>query len=835
MEKLCLRGTTYGTFRPGADGVDLPPPAVVARDLAAMAAAGFDAVRTYTVPPVWMLDMARDAGLRVLVGIPGERFLGALDNGRRAEAENLVAGAARACAGHPAVLAYSVGNELPAGLVRWHGRRRVERDLGRLVRMVRGEDPDALVTYVNFPSTEYLELPFLDFVAFNVYLESDERLRAYLGRLQNVAGDRPLVMTELGLDSRRHGEAAQARALASQVRASLDAGCAGAFVYAWTDEWHRGGVDVLDWDFGLVRRDRRPKPALAAVSAAFTATPFPALGDWPRISVVVCTYNGARTLAECLESLKRLQYPDYEVIVVDDGSTDATTQIARASGFRVVDEGRQGLSGARNSGMRAATGEIIAYIDDDAHADPHWLSHLATTFRHTRHVALGGPNLPPPGDGPIAACVSNSPGNPVHVLLTDDEAEHVPGCNLAVRRANLLAIGGFDPRFDRAGDDVDVCWRLRDRGWTLGYSPAAVVWHHRRGSIRAFWRQQFHYGAAEAQLEAKFPERYNSAGHHTWSGRVYGARILPLVKGATRIYHGVWGRAPFQSMYQPAANALAFLPLMPEWFLLLGGLVLLALMGSLWTPLSVAVPLLGLAVLASLVQALRGGAHARFGPEIRPWQRPALHAITAGLHLMQPLARLSGRMCRGLTPWRRRLSGYDWPRGRRFSIWTERGRPLEGWLEPIEARLRGLGLPVRRGGDWDRWDLTARTGALGAARLLFGLEEHGRGRQLARFRVWPSCSHKGLLMLVAGGSLAAAAMPAQAWPVAALAGLASVLVAVRVVLECGSAVHAMRRVVEALKREEEAAAARGAQDAGAADLAGATDAGPGGGAGPEAR
>jgi Arc/MetJ family transcription regulator len=81
-------------------------------------------------------------------------------------------------------------------------------------------------------------------------------------------------------------------------------------------------------------------------------------------------------------------------------------------------------------------------------------------------------------------------------------------------------------------------------------------------------------------------------------------------------------------------------------------------------------------------------------------------------------------------------------------------------------------------------------------------------------------------------------MPAQAWPVAALAGLASVLVAVRVVLECGSAVHAMRRVVEALRREEEAAAARGAQDAGAADLVDAIDAAdarPGGGAGPEAR
>ncbi|MHC5211131.1 MAG: glycosyltransferase [Planctomycetota bacterium] len=672
-DKLFLRGTTYGTFRPGPDGFEYPPPDVVARDFRAMASQGFNTVRTYTVPPTWLLDLARDTGLRLLVGIPAGRYVGGLSDESWPEAERLVVGSIRACAGHPAVLAFSIGNELPASLVRWHGRRRIERYLERLVRAAKAADPGALLTYVNYPTTEYLDLPFLDLVCFNVYLEDPAHMAAYLGRLQNIAGDRPLVMAELGLDSLRNGETAQAASLARQIRTSFDAGCAGAYIYAWTDEWCRSGEDVLDWNFGLTRRDRSPKPALTAVREAFARTPFPAGESWPRVSVVVCTYNGANTLQECLDSLKRLDYPDYEVLVVDDGSTDATPRIARASGFRVIHEGRQGLSGARNSGMRAATGEIVAYIDDDAWADPHWLSYLATTFRNTSHVALGGPNLPPPGDGPIAACVSNSPGNPTHVLLTDDEAEHIPGCNMAFLREKLLAIGGFDVRFGRAGDDVDVCWRLRDRGWTLGYSPAAVVWHHRRGSLRAFWRQQFHYGAAEGQLEAKFPERYNSAGHHTWSGRVYGARALPLLTGAARIYHGVWGQAPFQSMYQPAANALAFLPLMPEWFLVLLCLAEISLMGLLWSPLYLALPLLALACLASLAQATLGGLRARFGPEVPRWMRPGLHALTAGLHLMQPFARLVGRMHRGLTPWRRRVSGCDWPRRREVRIWTYRG------------------------------------------------------------------------------------------------------------------------------------------------------------------
>src|SRR5262249_21365247 len=158
-----------------------------------------------------------------------------------------------------------------------------------------------------------------------------------------------------------------------------------------------------------------------------------------------------------------------------------------------------------NTGLRMASGEIVAYIDDDAYPDPHWLTYLAYTFQRSCHDAVGGPNIPPPGDGPIAECVANAPGGPIHVLLSDREAEHLPGCNMSFRKSALVAIGGFDPRFRVAGDDVDVCWRLRAHGLTLGFHPAAVVWHHRRNSIRAYWRQQRGYGKAEALLEQKWP------------------------------------------------------------------------------------------------------------------------------------------------------------------------------------------------------------------------------------------------------------------------------------------------------------------------------------------
>lgn len=235
-----------------------------------MAMSGINAVRTYTVPPGWLLDLAADHGLLVLIGVPWTDHVAFLESrSMKRSIEKTVREAVRACAGHSAVLGYAVGNEISAPLARWYGRRRIERFIERLYRAAKDEDPQALVTYVNYPTTEYLQLPFLDFVCFNVYLEAQRALESYLARLHNIAGDRPLVMAEVGLDSRRNGEAEQARVLEWQIETIFDSGCAGAFLFAWTDEWYRGGFEIEDWDFGLVDRERRPKQALGAVCGAF--------------------------------------------------------------------------------------------------------------------------------------------------------------------------------------------------------------------------------------------------------------------------------------------------------------------------------------------------------------------------------------------------------------------------------------------------------------------------------------------------------------------------------------------------------------------------------------
>ena len=763
--KFYIKGVTYGTFRPDARGHQFPDANTVESDFALMAASGFNAVRTYTPPPLWLLDAAQRHELYVMLGLPWEQHIAFLDTPGLATAiEARMRSAVRQSGQHPAVLAYVIGNEIPASIVRWHGARRIEKFLWRLYRAVKSEAPETLATYVNFPTTEYLRLPFVDFCCFNVYLERREQLESYLAQLQNVAGDRPLIVAEIGLDSRRNGEIVQAETLAWQTRTVFESGCSGIFLFAWTDEWHRGGFEIEDWDFGLTRRKRQPKPALASVRSVFKQIPLPLDVNWPRISVVVCTYNGSRTIRDTLSGLAQLDYPDYEVIVVDDGSTDKTAQIAAEYSVLLIRTPNRGLSAARNTGMGAATGSIVAYIDDDAYPDPHWLRYIAWTFLNTEYAGVGGPNIPPPGDGPIAECVAHAPGGPVHVLISAKEAEHIPGCNCAFRKECLEAVGGFDPIFRSAGDDVDLCWRLMERGWKLGFHPAAMVWHHRRNSLRAYWRQQIGYGKAEALLERKWPSKYNAAGHVTWVGKLYGSGITRAL-GRSRIYQGTWGVAQFQRIYEPLPGTVAWLPLMPEWYLVILALLVLVASQAFWPPLRYASIPLMVALVAPLSYALKTAAY-----EFKGMRWP-YRFVATGLHLAQPLARLCGRINHGLTPWRHHGSRrHASPLPRVVQLWSEEWRSPEEWIRKLEKALSKQFAVTTRGGEFDQWDLEIRGGLLGGIHTRLAVEEHGGGKQLLRLLVWPSFSLTGLGIACVFGVLAATAGFQYDWRAPVLLG-----------------------------------------------------------------
>jgi GT2 family glycosyltransferase len=740
--KLFLKGVTYGPFSPSQSGVPFPDASKVELDFALMTEAGINSVRTFTPPPPWLLDAAAAYGLRVITGIPWAQHICFLDSARtRKEIRSSIESAVKACKGHPAIQAYLVGNEISPEMVRWHGPHRVRGFLHELFDTAKTIDPDTFVSYANFPSTEYLEIDFTDFVAFNVYLHREQDFRRYLAHLQNLAGDRPLVLTEIGIDSIREGRKAQAKILSWQVRASFEAGVAGTVIFSWTDEWHAysgpEGFQVEDWAFGLVDRQRRQKPAFWAVQSGYESSLPPALSAYPEVSVIVCAYNAERTMDRCLASLEKLNYPNYEVIVVNDGSTDATREICERYDFiRLINQENQGLSAARNVGLKASTGEIIAYTDSDCMADRDWLTYLAARFQSSPFGAIGGPNLPPPDDSLVPSCVAVSPGAPTHVLLDDEVAEHIPGCNMAFRRDALEAIAGFDPVFRTAGDDVDVCWRLQNKGYKIGFDPAAVVWHFRRNTVRDYLKQQRGYGKAEALLYFKHPYRFNILGQSRWFGRIYGDISSFLLSLKPRIYSGVFGRGLFQTLYQPPASLGSYIPLTLEWNLVSVALIACAFFFGDYFWLGLA-PLC-LTFTRCLTSARKARVDARFSG-------PRATCLVTLLIFLGPLVRALERY-----RWRIRRfqevkpvvpNGAVQPprvswleRAFYLAYWNENGQEKESLLHGVMESLlpRKYLIAVDQG--WSHWDLEICQGPWAKAQVRVATENHGGTKRLLRVR-----------------------------------------------------------------------------------------------------
>lgn len=532
-----MKSVTYGPF-PGGMPESFEP------DFARMAAAGFNAIRLFEMPDERLLDAAARHGLKVFGGLEwGQTF----DFMNRPElvssAKVRLSNALQATGGHPALAGVYVGNEVPSDLVRWMGPVKVRETMEELIGLGRALAPQLMFAYANYPSTEYLEPENADFTAFNVYLEDEEAFRNYVRRLHHIAGDRPLVISEFGLDSRRNGVERQAEVLRWGCQAALELETAGMTIFSWSDRWSSGGAEVPDWDFGLLDREGNEKPGLAAVAGLR----FPRFGPEPLVSVIVCTRDGGDRIASCLAAIANMSGGGFEIIVVDDGSSDGTADLV-ARNFpqaRLLRLAPGGLSAARNAGAKAARGEILAFTDDDCQPDVEWVSRLRPVFAN--FAAAGGPNLPPKPRGWEEAVVCAAPGAPSHVMLDDVEAEHLPGCNLAVTKAAFDAIGGFDPQFQTAGDDVDFCWRLRDAGFRLGFAPGAFVWHRRRPTITAFLRQQLGYGRAEKLLMVKYPERFTKNGDAKWQGFVYAGGPVRVENGSA-IHYGPMGNAGYQAI-----------------------------------------------------------------------------------------------------------------------------------------------------------------------------------------------------------------------------------------------------------------------------------------------
>jgi glycosyltransferase involved in cell wall biosynthesis len=212
----------------------------------------------------------------------------------------------------------------------------------------------------------------------------------------------------------------------------------------------------------------------------------------PDLSVVLCTRNRGAQLKASLEHLSCLRSADsWELVIVDNGSSDDTpdilTRYQAAATFPVVlvHEPRPGLGGARNAGVAASRGDIIAFTDDDCYPKPDWLTHIRHAFTDERVGYMGGRILLyDPADAPIAIRTSTvAEWIRPHSLL---RAGCIQGANMAVRREVFESAGVFDPLFGSGtsliADDIEFLARVSAVGWSGLYSPDAVVYHHHRRS-----------------------------------------------------------------------------------------------------------------------------------------------------------------------------------------------------------------------------------------------------------------------------------------------------------------------------------------------------------------
>jgi glycosyltransferase involved in cell wall biosynthesis len=272
-----------------------------------------------------------------------------------------------------------------------------------------------------------------------------------------------------------------------------------------------------------------------------------------KISVLLCTYNRSQSLSKALESVAAQSLPEsveWEVLVVDNNSRDQTREVVenfcrrRPGHIRYVFEPRQGLSYARNSGVREARGDVLAFVDDDVTVDPKWLDNLTAPLRDGKWAGSGGLIIPPQTFTPPSWLAYDGPYNMLgplcaHFDLGDKphELDQPPyGTNMAFRKQMFEKYGEFRNDLDRCGKntmsngDTEFGRRLLAAGERLWYAPSAVVYHPvpegrlRKEYFLAWW---FDYGRANMREIGKRPDIWGIPRHYL-SALKYGIHLIPV-------------------------------------------------------------------------------------------------------------------------------------------------------------------------------------------------------------------------------------------------------------------------------------------------------------------
>jgi glycosyltransferase involved in cell wall biosynthesis len=207
--------------------------------------------------------------------------------------------------------------------------------------------------------------------------------------------------------------------------------------------------------------------------------------ELPHVSIIVLTRNRAESLLRTLKALFILDYPSYEIVVVDNGSTDETCQIARQFAAKYMFCPPQcGMSLCRQKGVDAAEGTIIAMCDDDCVPESSWLTKLVQDLISEDNLGLVGGhviNIGFPEHRKYKGRSKLGINGTLSLAADPKDADFFGSANMAFKREAAAQIGGYDPFLKSGNEEADLIWSLRDSGWRVSYEPEAIVKHYFTG------------------------------------------------------------------------------------------------------------------------------------------------------------------------------------------------------------------------------------------------------------------------------------------------------------------------------------------------------------------
>ncbi|HLD00822.1 MAG TPA: glycosyltransferase [Candidatus Nanoarchaeia archaeon] len=235
------------------------------------------------------------------------------------------------------------------------------------------------------------------------------------------------------------------------------------------------------------------------------------------ISIIICVYNESKTLPACLDSLLKLDYTNYELIMVNDASTDNTLEIMRKYAKKdkrikvVTYNQNKGVPGARNEGMKIAKGEVFVFSDGDCTFYPSWPSHLMQALANPKVGAAGGRDKSPPHEPLIKQCIDYTMTSFLGTAglrgsKTRLAKYSVTGCNFAVRRDVVDKVGMHNEKIRWRGEEKEWCQRMRNAGYDIKFVPESFVLHYRRISLKSFWNQTYKSGQARFDIIKASPK-----------------------------------------------------------------------------------------------------------------------------------------------------------------------------------------------------------------------------------------------------------------------------------------------------------------------------------------